>query len=141
MTIHLYTNPNYCCSTENWCNRQTYSPTRHYTHRYRFATKIVAKLYPEYRFTMKIVANLDPGYILASHGTNAKMYLGVNSLRFCSAKMYLGVNSENVCFRCYTGQAVPNQVILKFNQLTTHLTSGNIMPLPTWPCHKKDNHQ
>ena len=31
-----------CCQ----CNRQTYSPTRHYTHGYRFATKIVANLYP-----------------------------------------------------------------------------------------------
>ena len=32
--------------TLDWCNRQTYSPTRHYTHGYRFTMKIIANLYP-----------------------------------------------------------------------------------------------
>ena len=46
-----------CCQ----CSRQTYSPTRHYTHGYRFATKIVANLYP----IIRNHSEFTPRYIFA----------------------------------------------------------------------------
>ena len=63
------------------CNRQTYSPTRDYTHGYKSAMKIVAITHPGYVTATTNIADVYPGCKYASHDVNARIKLPVIYLR------------------------------------------------------------